>query len=120
MEGVGKCMHLEIVEDGIWYFGLVFWFQGVKGVTVEMVIWFCDLTSASSVVQSDVLFPEMTEIVEGSVVNILTCCNLTEVQTHLLWESTDSGLHLKNKKWKNLKQTNKQGVYCAGVFFVSS
>ena len=56
------------------------------------------VTSASTAVQSNVLFPEMTEIVEGSVVNILTCCNLTEVQTHLLWESTDSGLHLKNKK----------------------
>ena len=70
----------------------------MKCVTVEIVIWFCELTSASSAVQSNVLFPEMTEIVEGSVVNILTCCDLTEVQTHLLWESTDSGLNLKNQK----------------------
>jgi len=63
----------------------------------------------------------MTETVEGSVVNILNCWNIAEVQTQLLWEATDSGLHLKNKKWKKPKHTNnKKGVYHASVFFVSS
>lgn len=94
------------MEVGI--LGFFFYFGGVRGVTVEIVIWFCDLHQPlTSVVQSNVLFPEMTEIVEGSMVNNLTCCNLPKVQTHLLWESTDAGLHLKPPKWKK-PETNKQ------------
>lgn len=58
----------------------------------------------------------MIEIVEESMVNILTCCNLTEVQTHLSWESTGSYLHLKNEI-KNPNQPTKKSVCHAIVFF---